>query len=128
MQHAIFQKGFRPFFLLGGLLGAGLIPWWAFHYDAALTGEPGLEGIGWHSHEMIFGFTGAILAGFLLTAVENWTQRTTAKGVLLAVLVGLWAIGRFVGVGGVTATIAGMAELSFLPVLTVVLAIPLIPK
>ena len=126
MKHVLFQKGFRPFFLLGGLLGAGLIPWWAFHNDAALTGEPGLEGIGWHSHEMIFGFTCAILAGFLLTAVENWTKRTTAKGVLLAVLVGLWAVGRLVGVGGVTATIAGMAELSFLPVLTVVLAIPLI--
>jgi len=126
MNHVIFQKGFRPFFLLGGLLGAGLIPWWAFHYDAALTGEPGLEGTGWHSHEMIFGFTCAILAGFLLTAVENWTKRPTAKGVLLAVLVGLWAVGRLVGVGGVTATIAGMAELSFLPLLAVVLAIPLI--
>ena len=48
------------------------------------------------------------------------------KRVLLAVLVGLWAVGRLVGVGGVTATIAGMAELSFLPVLTVVLAIPLV--
>jgi uncharacterized protein involved in response to NO len=126
MNHVIFQKGFRPFFLLGGLLGAGLIPWWAFHYDAALTGEPGLEGIGWHSHEMIYGFTIAVLAGFLLTAVENWTKRTTAKGVLLAVLVGLWVVGRLVGVGGVAATIGGMAELSFLPVLTVVLAIPLI--
>lgn len=126
MNHVVFQKGFRPFFLLGGLLASGLIPWWAFHYDAALTGEPGLEGISWHSHEMIFGFTCAIIAGFLLTAVENWTKRPTAKGVLLAVLVGLWAVGRLVGVGGVTATIAGMAELSFLPVLTVVLAIPLI--
>jgi len=126
MQHVFLQKGFRPFFLLGALLGAGLIPWWAFHYDAELTGEPGLEGIGWHSHEMIFGFTCAILAGFLLTAVENWTGRTTAKGTLLAVLVGLWGVGRLVGVGGVTATVAGMAELSFLPVLTVVLAIPLI--
>ncbi len=126
MNHVFFQKGFRPFFLLGGLLASGLIPWWALHYDAALTGEPGLEGIGWHSHEMIFGFTGAIIAGFLLTAVENWTKRPTARGVLLAVLVGLWVVGRLVGVGGVTATIAGMAELSFLPVLTVVLAIPLI--
>jgi len=126
MKLVLFQKGFRPFFLLGGLLGSGLIPWWAMNYDAALTGEPGLEGIGWHSHEMIFGFTAAILAGFLLTAVENWTKRPTARGVLLAVLVGLWALGRLVGVGGVTATIAGMAELSFLPVLTVVLAIPLI--
>ncbi|MCP4901993.1 MAG: NnrS family protein [bacterium] len=126
MKHVFFQKGFRPFFLLGGLLASGLIPWWALHYDAALTGEPGLEGIGWHSHEMIFGFTSAILAGFLLTAVENWTKRPTARGVLLAVLVGLWSVGRLVGVGGVTASIAAMAELSFLPVLTVVLAIPLI--
>ena len=126
MNHVFLQKGFRPFFLLGGLLGAGLIPWWAFHYDAELTGEPGLEGISWHSHEMIFGFTAAIVAGFLLTAVENWTGRTTAKGTLLAALVGLWVVGRLVGVGGVTATIAGMAELSFLPVLTVVLAIPII--
>lgn len=126
MKHVFFQKGFRPFFLFGGLLGAGLIPWWAFHYDAALTGEPGLEGISWHSHEMIFGFTSAILAGFLLTAVENWTKRPTARGVLLAVLVGLWGVGRLVGLGGITATIAGMAELSFLPLLTVVLAIPLI--
>ena len=126
MKHVLFQKGFRPFFLLGGLLGAGLIPWWATNYDAALTGEPGLEGIGWHSHEMIFGYTGAVLAGFLLTAVENWTDRPTARGTLLAVLVGLWGLGRLVGVGGVTATIAGMAELSFLPVLTVVLAIPLL--
>jgi len=126
MKHVIFAKGFRPFFLLGALLGASLVLWWAHAYDAALTGEPGLEGIGWHSHEMVFGFTAAILAGFLLTAVENWTGRPTARGTLLAVLVGLWAVGRLVGFGGVTATIAGMAELSFLPVLTVVLAIPLV--
>ena len=60
MEHVFFQKGFRPFFLLGGLFASGLIPWWAFRYDAALTGEPGLEGVSWHSHEMIFGFTGVI--------------------------------------------------------------------
>jgi uncharacterized protein involved in response to NO len=126
MQQVVFQKGFRPFFLLAGLFGAGIIPWWAHSYDAAVTGGPGLEGVGWHSHEMIFGFTTAVLAGFLLTAVESWTTRPTARGVLLAVLVGLWAAGRLIGVGGATATIAAMAELSVLPLLTVVLAIPLI--
>ncbi len=52
-----------------------------------LRREPGLEGIAWHSHEMIFGFTVAILAGFLLTAVENWTDRKTARGGLLIALV-----------------------------------------
>ena len=91
-----------------------------------LTGEPGLEGIAWHSHEMIFGFTAAILAGFLLTAVENWTDRKTARGGLLVALVAVWAAGRLVGVGGVTASIAGLAELSFLPMLTFVIGIPLI--
>ena len=125
MAHAFLQKGFRPFFLFGGLLAAGLVPWWASTYDHAVSGEPGLEGISWHSHEMVFGFTAAILAGFLLTAVENWTGRPTAQGPLLAVLVGLWGVGRGVGFGGVTASITGLAELSFLPVLTVVLAIPL---
>jgi uncharacterized protein involved in response to NO len=125
MQHVTFQKGFRPFFLLGALHSAGFVIWWARAYDGVLTGEPGLEGVAWHSHEVIFGFAGAILAGFLLTAVENWTSRPTARGTLLAVLVALWATGRLVGLGGVTATIASMAELSFLPVVTVVLAIPL---
>ena len=126
MNHVFFQKGFRPFFLFGSLLGAALVPWWAHTYDESLTGAPGLEGISWHSHEMIFGFTVAILAGFLLTAVENWTDRKTARGGLLIALVALWAVGRLVGFGGVIASIAGLAELSFLPVLTVVIGIPLI--
>jgi uncharacterized protein involved in response to NO len=126
MQHVFFQKGFRPFFLFGASLGAALVPWWAHTYDESLTGQPGLEGISWHSHEMIFGFTVAILAGFLLTAVENWTDRKTAKGGLLIALVALWGVGRLVSVGGITASIAGLAELSFLPVLTVVIGIPLI--
>jgi len=126
MSHVILQKGFRPFFLLGGMLGAGLVPWWAHTYDQAVSQEPGLAGVPWHGHEMIFGFTAAIIAGFLLTAVENWTGRTTARGPLLAVLVALWCLGRLVGFGGVTASVAGLAELSFLPALTVVVGLPLI--
>jgi uncharacterized protein involved in response to NO len=126
MDHVFLQKGFRPFFLFGSLLGASLVPWWIRTYEQSLTGEPGLEGISWHSHEMIFGFTVAILAGFLLTAVENWTDRKTARGGLLAALLVIWAIGRLVGFGGVIASIASFAELSFLPLLSIVIAIPLI--
>jgi uncharacterized protein involved in response to NO len=74
---------------------------------------------------MIFGFTMAIVAGFLLTAVENWTGRPTARGPFLAALVGLWMIGRLVGLGGSAAAIAGLADLLFIPVLTVAIAIPL---
>lgn len=120
------QKGFRPFFLLGSLAGAVLVPWWSLNYDSVAETGSGLAGIPWHSHEMIFGFTMAIIAGFLLTAVENWTGRPTARGPFLAVLVALWSIGRLVSVGGVTASIANLAELSFLPVLTVAIAIPLV--
>jgi uncharacterized protein involved in response to NO len=67
----------------------------------------------------------AIIAGFLLTAVENWTNRPTARGPFLAVLVGLWMIGRLVGLGGAAAAIAGLADLLFLPALAVAIAIPL---
>jgi len=125
LKHVIFQKGFRPFFLLGAVSGVFLVPWWAFTYQQPMSGEPGLESISWHSHEMIFGFTMAIVAGFVLTAVENWTSRPTARGPFLAVLVGLWMIGRLVGLGGAVAAIAGLADLLFLPVLTVAIAIPL---
>ncbi len=126
MKHVFFQKGFRPFFLLGGLSAVWLVPWWAFHYQEPMTGEPGFESISWHSHEMIFGFTAAILAGFLLTAVENWTSRPTARGAFLAALVGLWCVGRLVGLGGVAGTIGGMADLCFLPALSVAIAVPLL--
>jgi uncharacterized protein involved in response to NO len=125
LKHIIFQKGFRSFFLLGPICGVFLVPWWAFTYQQPMSGEPGLESISWHSHEMIFGFTIAIVAGFLLTAVENWTSRPTARGPFLAVLVGLWMIGRLVGLGGAAAAIAGLADLLFLPALTVAIAIPL---
>ena len=125
LKHVFFQKGFRPFFLLGAVCGVFLVPWWAHTYQQPMTGEPGLESISWHSHEMVFGFTMAIIAGFLLTAVENWTNRPTARGPFLGTLVGLWLVGRLVGLGGATAAISGLADLLFLPALTVALAIPL---
>jgi len=125
-SHVVLQKGFRPFFLLGGIWAVGVVPWWARTYDQAASGEPGLAGISWHSHEMIFGFTAAILAGFLLTAVENWTDRPTARGPFLATLVGLWCVARLVGLGGVTSSIASLADLSFLPALAIAVGIPLL--
>ncbi len=125
-SHVFFQKGFRPFFLFGSLAAIGLVPYWAFTYAEPMTGEPGLESISWHSHEMIFGFAMAIIAGFLLTAVENWTDRPTARGPFLAALLALWLLGRLVGLGGVAATIGGLADLCFIPALTIAIGIPLI--
>jgi uncharacterized protein involved in response to NO len=69
MSHVILQKGFRPFFLLGGILGCCLVPWWALRYDEALSAEPGLEGIAWHSHEMIS--AGCWALAFALSLIVN---------------------------------------------------------
>ncbi len=88
---AIFSFGFRPFFLLGAIWSALVVPLWLFSYfhggSAAFTRE-------WHIHEMIFGFLGAVIAGFLTTAVPNWTGRMPVVGAPLAGLVSLWVLGR----------------------------------
>ena len=91
---ALFSFGFRPFFL-GATLFAGLaVPLWmaAFAHGAALG--PDGDALAWHAHEMIFGFVGAVVAGFLLTAVPNWTGRAPVMGMPLALLFGLWFAGR----------------------------------
>ena len=91
---AILSYGFRPFFLGAGvfaLLSMGL-------WMAALSGMVAVGGsfgpLNWHAHEMLFGYTTAALAGFLLTAVPNWTGRLPVSGVPLLGLFGLWAAGR----------------------------------
>ena len=117
------QKGFRPFFLLAALAACGIVPVWllvlfgqlrpSFHGDAAT----------WHAHEMLFGFAVAVIAGFLLTAVGNWTGRETVVGGRLLALAGLWLIGRL---APALPRVAMVADLAFLPVLALILARPLV--
>ena len=96
---ALFSMGFRPFFLLAGLFAAGAVPLWI----AVFTGEVTLAGpfapIDWHVHEMLFGYTAAVIAGFLFTAVPNWTGRMPARGIPLALLAALWLAGRLAVAG-----------------------------
>jgi uncharacterized protein involved in response to NO len=88
---ALFSFGFRPFFLFGAIWSALVVPLWLYSYfhggSAALTRD-------WHVHEMIFGFLGAVVAGFLTTAVPNWTGRMPVVGAPLGFLVSLWVLGR----------------------------------
>lgn len=88
---AFFSFGFRPFFLLGAVWSAAVVPLWLYGYfhggPAALTRD-------WHIHEMIFGYLAAVIAGFLTTAVPNWTGRLPVIGAPLAGLVALWILGR----------------------------------
>ncbi|MBX9803717.1 MAG: NnrS family protein, partial [Caulobacteraceae bacterium] len=86
---AVFSVGLRPFFLFSALWAAIAAPLWLY---AFLSGGP--VGLSWHVHEMLFGYTGGIVVGFLLTAVPNWTGRLPVVGAPLALLFGLWLAGR----------------------------------
>jgi uncharacterized protein involved in response to NO len=90
---ALWHLGLRPFFLVASAFASLSIALWAAQYAGWLR-HPYLEGPMWHAHEMIFGFALAVIAGFLLTAVRNWTGRPTPSGGTLIALVGLWIAGR----------------------------------
>ena len=90
----ILRLGFRPFFLLGAVLAALAIPVWIAALQGWALPAPVGGWLAWHRHELVFGFAGAIIAGFLLTAAQTWTGRPSLSGRPLALLVGLWLLGR----------------------------------
>lgn len=107
----VFSYGFRPFFLGGAVWAAITAPLWVWSY---LAGDGWLSRE-WHIHEMLFGALAAIVAGFLTTAVPNWTGRMPVIGAPLAGLFGLWAAGRVVMlVPGLTPTVIGAVDSAFL--------------
>jgi len=89
-----FSMGFRPFFLLGSIWAAIAVPLWIATYVLGPAEIPLETGLAWHAHEMIFGYGAAIIAGFLLTAIPNWTGRPPVTGAMLAGLAALWVAGR----------------------------------
>jgi uncharacterized protein involved in response to NO len=90
---ALWRLGFRPFYLLASVFAAMSIALWALQYVGWLPGSY-LAGPVLHAHEMLFGFTLAVLTGFLFTAVRNWTGRPTPTGAWLAAVAALWIAGR----------------------------------
>src|SRR5947207_12025392 len=90
---ALWRLGFRPFYLLASIFASLSIALWGAQYAGCLS-APYLHGPLWHAHEMVFGFTLAVMTGFLFTAVRNWTNRSTPTGVALAALAALWLAGR----------------------------------
>lgn len=89
-----FSRGFRPFFLGAAALAGLAVPVWALAFSGFAGMPGGFASVAWHSHEMIFGYTGAVVAGFSLTAVPNWTGRLPIAGRALAGLFALWLLGR----------------------------------
>lgn len=123
---APFALGFRPFFLSAGLYAVLMMALWLLVLRGIIT--PGeLPSAVWHGHEMLFGFAVAVIAGFLLTAAQNWTGIPTPSGLPLAALFGLWLAGRlsFLAPGLPPALVAAI-DLSFLPVLAATLALPIL--
>lgn len=127
-RSALFALGFRPFFLLAALTAAVALGVWGFGQAAGWLPASHLPGVFWHSHEMLFGYTVAVIAGFLLTAVRNWTGMQTPTGAGLAALVLLWLAGRVLALmpAAVPAGLAAAVDLAFLPALATVLAVPVL--
>ncbi len=90
---ALWNLGFRPFYLLASTFAALSILLWICQYSGHLPAAY-LQSPAWHGHEMLFGYTMAVVAGFLLTAVGNWTGKPTPTGGALMALAALWVAGR----------------------------------
>ncbi len=122
---SIFQLGFRTFYSLAAVFSiAAMILWLRAFAGLAGTGEY-LYGVVWHSHEMLFGFATAVIAGFLLTAVRNWTGLPTPTGAALALLAALWLAARVLIILG-SAPLAAIVDAAFLPALAVAIAGPIL--
>ncbi len=115
---ALWSYGFRPFFLGGAVWAVLTMALWiaALAHGLPLGGDFGAPL--WHAHEMVFGFAPAVLAGFLLTAIPNWTGSLPVSGRPLIALVALWLAGRLaMACAGVIGTVpASVLDAAFLPV------------
>lgn len=113
---ALFSYGFRPFFLFGALWSALALALWLPMLSGHLALPTALSPIDWHVHELIYGYVPAIVAGFLLTSVPNWTGRLPVVGPPLGILFAIWIAGRAtITLSSVLgATVAAAVDLSFL--------------
>jgi uncharacterized protein involved in response to NO len=126
----LFALGFRPFFLLTGFFAIFLVAAWVPIFVGGIAIDTHYGQIGWHSHEMIFGYTSAVIAGFLLTAVRNWTERPTPTGGYLAAMAGLWLGGRIMPLFPqiFSAWPIALVDLTFLPIVAIGIGLPLAQK
>jgi uncharacterized protein involved in response to NO len=112
----VLRAGFRPFFFLGPLWAIVVVCLWIEALAGSITLPTAFDALTWHRHEMLFGFIGAVIAGFLMTAIPNWTGRLPIAGWRLAALTLLWIAARLAilfsaTVGGVTAMLVEAAFL-----------------
>ena len=128
MPTALWGYGFRPFFLAAPALAALLIPWWAGALFAGIPLGTDWPASLWHGHEMLFGFIGAAIAGFLLTAIPSWTGERGFAGWPLMLLSAVWVLGRIAVSTSSLWPLPGVAalDLAFLPGLVALVLPPLV--
>jgi uncharacterized protein involved in response to NO len=127
-QPAFLSRGFRPFFLGASVFAVVTMGSWlsVYHYGVQLKLER-LSIFQWHAHEMLFGYAMAVIAGFLLTAAWNWTDRKTADGGWLALIFALWVLARMLMINGTEyIRYAAVADLAFMAGLALAVAVPVI--
>ena len=88
------SNGFRPFFLFGAIYAGLAVLAWLPMFDGELKLWTDFSPVDWHVHEMLYGYLPAVVTGFLLTAIPNWTGRLPLQGLPLLVLVSVWVAGR----------------------------------
>lgn len=120
----VLALGFRPFYLAAAIFAVLALPVWIGSYLGAWAIQGEMTGLVWHTHEMIFGFAPAVMAGFLLTAVRNWTGLPTPTGNALAALLALWIAGRILIFTG-PMPVAAAVDFMFLPALGAAIAVPI---
>lgn len=123
----LFALGFRVFFLLAGFAALALLILWQQMTQGTIA-PPYFSGTYWHAHEMLLGYTVAVIAGFLLTAVSNWTGKITLQSDGLVGLSLLWLYGRILPfyAGLLPDGLIALVDFAFLPTLTFVIARALI--
>lgn len=127
-QLPVWRLGFRPFFLAGGAFALLAILLWALWLQGTVHLQPTGGMLAWHRHEMLYGFGVAIIAGFLLTAVQNWSGLPGIKGWPLLVLVVIWLLGRLAWFSALPLPALALLQAAFMPLVAITLAKPIIAR
>lgn len=125
-RFALFELGFRPFFLLAGISAVLLMSLWLMMFSGWMARPVYYPGNWWHIHEMLLGYTSVVIVGFLLTASRNWTGVQTLHGAWLAALTGVWIIARLLPFTAVAGVWIAVIDLSFLLFSGIAIAIPVL--
>ncbi len=127
-NYPLFAMGFRAFFALAGLSALLLIAVWTSIFDGSLKTDNYFSSTYWHAHEMLLGYSVAVIAGFLLTAVKNWTGIQAVSHNQLAALFFLWIYGRVVPFYSelLPDPLIAAVDFSFLPLLVVFVTQPIL--